>query len=50
MIGHGGSINGFNAFLACYPEREITVAVLANINGNAPQQIAMALGSAALGR
>jgi CubicO group peptidase (beta-lactamase class C family) len=50
MIGHGGSINGFNAFLAYYPEREITVAVLANINGNAPQQIAMALGSAALGR
>jgi len=47
MIGHGGSINGFNAFLAYYPLSETTVAVLANLTGNAPQQIALALGAAA---
>jgi CubicO group peptidase (beta-lactamase class C family) len=47
MVGHGGSINGFNAFLVYYPQRETTVAVLANLSGNAPQQIALALGAAA---
>jgi len=47
MIGHGGSINGFNAFLAYYPQSETTVVVLANLSGNAPQQIALALGAAA---
>jgi CubicO group peptidase (beta-lactamase class C family) len=49
-IAHGGGINGFNAFLAYYPGAEITVAVLSNINGNAPQQIAGALASAAHAR
>jgi CubicO group peptidase (beta-lactamase class C family) len=47
MISHGGGINGFNAFLAYYPDAEITVAVLANINGNTPQQIAAAAAAAA---
>ena len=47
MISHGGGINGFNAFLAYYPDAAITVAVLANINGNTPQQIATALAAAA---
>ena len=50
MIAHGGGINGFNAFLAYYPNAEITVAVLANINGNTPQQIATALATAAHGK
>jgi CubicO group peptidase (beta-lactamase class C family) len=46
-IAHGGGINGFNAFLAYYPNAEITIAVLGNINGTAPQQIAAALATAA---
>jgi CubicO group peptidase (beta-lactamase class C family) len=46
-IAHGGGINGFNAFLAYYPGAEVTIAVLGNINGNAPQQIAGALATAA---
>ena len=50
MIAHGGGINGFNAFLAYYPVAEITVVVLANINGNTPQQIATALAKAAHGK
>jgi CubicO group peptidase (beta-lactamase class C family) len=50
MIAHGGGINGFNTFLAYYPDTEITVAVLANINGNVPSQIAGALASAAHAR
>ena len=49
LIAHGGGINGFNTFLAYYPAAEITVVVLANINGNTPQQIATALAAAALG-
>lgn len=44
LIGHGGSINGFNAFAGYYPDAEVTVVVLANVAGNT-QQIAMALGS-----
>jgi CubicO group peptidase (beta-lactamase class C family) len=50
MIAHGGGINGFNAFLAYYPDAQITVVVLANINGNTPQQIATALSKAAHAR
>jgi CubicO group peptidase (beta-lactamase class C family) len=50
MISHGGGINGFNAFLAYYPNAEITVVALANINGNTPQQIATGLAAAAHAR
>ena len=49
LIAHGGGINGFNTFLAYYPAAEITVVVLANINGNTPQQIATALAAVAFG-
>ncbi len=31
MIGHGGGINGFSAFLARYPEERATVIVLSNV-------------------
>ena len=47
VISHGGGINGFNAVLTYYPQAEITVVVLANINGNTPSQIATALAKAA---
>ena len=33
MIGHGGGIEGFNNFLAEYPDEKLTVVVLANLNG-----------------
>lgn len=31
MIGHGGGINGFSAFLARYPDERATVIVLSNV-------------------
>jgi CubicO group peptidase (beta-lactamase class C family) len=49
MIAHGGGIEGFNTFLAYYPEDQLTVAVLGNLNGMAPEQMAKLLGKVALG-
>ena len=49
VIQHGGGIEGFNTFLAYYPDSKVTVAVLANINGQAPGQIAAKLGELAHG-
>jgi CubicO group peptidase (beta-lactamase class C family) len=40
VIEHGGGIEGFNTFLAWYPEDRLTVAVLANVNGRAPEELA----------
>ena len=45
LIQHGGGIPGFNTTLRYYPGSEITVAALANINGNAPGEIAASLGA-----
>ena len=39
VIAHGGGIEGFNTSLAYYPEDKLTVIVLANLNGNAPNEI-----------
>ena len=50
VIQHGGGIDGFNTFLAYYPDAKVTVAVLANINGQAPTQIATKLAELAHGR
>ncbi len=33
MIGHGGSINGFNAWLNTFPNDELTIVLLTNTNG-----------------
>jgi hypothetical protein len=49
VIEHGGGIEGFNAMLAYYPEDKVTVVVLANVNGSAPQEIAKDLGTLAQG-
>ena len=49
MVQHGGGIDGFNTFLAYYPEDKLTVAVLANLNGEAPTQIAAKLADLAYG-
>jgi CubicO group peptidase (beta-lactamase class C family) len=45
VIQHGGGIDGFNTFLAYYPDDKLTVVVLANINGQAPTAIASKLAS-----
>ncbi|HYK88314.1 MAG TPA: serine hydrolase [Acidobacteriota bacterium] len=45
VIDHGGGIEGFNTHLAYYPESKVVVAVLANLNGNAPSEIASKLGA-----
>jgi hypothetical protein len=39
-IEHNGGIQGFNAELVYWPEEQLTVVVLANLNGNAPDTIA----------
>ena len=49
MIQHGGGIEGFNTYLAYYPDNKLTVAVLANLNGEAPGQIAAKLADLAFG-
>jgi CubicO group peptidase (beta-lactamase class C family) len=49
MVQHGGGIDGFNTFLAYYPEDKLTVAVLANMNGEAPTQLAAKLADLAYG-
>ena len=49
VVQHGGGIEGFNTYLAYYPDDKLTVAVLANINGEAPNQIATKLAELAHG-
>jgi CubicO group peptidase (beta-lactamase class C family) len=49
LIDHGGGIEGFNTFLAYYPEDKLTVVVLANLNGHAPEVIASKLAAVAHG-
>jgi CubicO group peptidase (beta-lactamase class C family) len=48
-IHHGGGIEGFNTELAYYPEDKLVVVVLANLNGQAPPQIARKLAAVAHG-
>ena len=49
VINHGGGIDGFNTFLAYYPDDKLTVVVLSNINGTAPNAIASKLATIAHG-
>jgi CubicO group peptidase (beta-lactamase class C family) len=49
VIDHGGGIEGFNTFLAYYPDSKVIVVVLANLQGNAPGEIATKLGAVAHG-
>jgi CubicO group peptidase (beta-lactamase class C family) len=44
-IEHGGGIQGFNADLAYWPEDQMTVVVLANLNGSAASNIAADLAA-----
>lgn len=49
VIEHGGGIEGFNTRLAYYPEDKLTVIVLGNVNGAAPDVIALDLATLAHG-
>src|SRR5215469_8796616 len=49
IIDHNGGIEGFNTELAYYPEDKLTVAILGNLNGPVPEQIATTLASLAHG-
>jgi CubicO group peptidase (beta-lactamase class C family) len=49
VIEHGGGIEGFNTMLAYYPADKLTVIVLANLSGRAPEDIASKLAAAAYG-
>jgi CubicO group peptidase (beta-lactamase class C family) len=49
VVQHAGGIDGFNTFLAYYPDDKLTVAVLANVNGPAPSAIAAKLATVAHG-
>lgn len=49
IIQHNGSIEGFNSHLAYYPDSHITVAILSNVNGNAPTALAEQIGRVAHG-
>jgi hypothetical protein len=48
VIQHSGGIDGFNTIVSYYPDDQLTVVVLANVNGAAPDQMSPKL--AALGR
>ena len=49
VIDHGGGIEGFNTFLAYYPDDKLTVVALSNLSGGAPQQIVSQLAAIAHG-
>ncbi|MEO5961464.1 MAG: serine hydrolase [Opitutaceae bacterium] len=49
VISHGGGIEGFNAQLNYYPESQVTVVTLANINGPAASELAPQLAALAFG-
>jgi CubicO group peptidase (beta-lactamase class C family) len=50
LLTHGGSIQGFNTSLNYYPDDKLTVIVLGNLTGGAPDQIASYIGKVALGQ
>lgn len=49
VVQHNGGIEGFNTVLLYYPEDKLTVVVLGNVNGPAPDQIAPKLAAVAHG-
>jgi CubicO group peptidase (beta-lactamase class C family) len=49
VIEHGGGIEGFNTQLSYYPDDKLTVVVLANLNGGAPDSIATRMAAVAHG-
>jgi len=49
LIEHGGGIEGFNTSLSYYPDDKLTVVVLGNLNGSAPEAIARNMAALAHG-
>jgi CubicO group peptidase (beta-lactamase class C family) len=49
FVRHGGGIEGFNTELVYYPDTQITIAALSNVNGSGPSQIVSKLGPMAHG-
>ncbi|MCW3847212.1 serine hydrolase [Sphingomonas sp. LB-2] len=49
LYAHGGGIEGFNTWLGYDPERHITVVVLANLSGRAPNRLGASLMTLARG-
>jgi CubicO group peptidase (beta-lactamase class C family) len=45
VIEHNGGIEGFNTFLAYYPDDKVTIAVLANLNGPTTDEMGRKLGA-----
>jgi len=48
VVSHNGGIEGFNTYLCYVPERQITVVVLSNVNGTAPDTMGPELLNAVL--
>jgi CubicO group peptidase (beta-lactamase class C family) len=48
-IWHNGGIDGFNTSMAHYPDSKVTVIVLGNVNGQAPDLLVSQLGAIAHG-
>jgi hypothetical protein len=49
VFDHGGGIEGFNTMLAYYPDTKLTIAVLANLNGRAAEDLAGKLAALSRG-
>jgi CubicO group peptidase (beta-lactamase class C family) len=49
VIQHSGGIDGFNTMVSYYPDDQLTVVVLANVNGAAPDQMSPKLAALARG-
>ena len=47
-IGHGGGINGFTTYLSHYPDHDLTIVVLTNIENGDPFSIEQALAEIVL--
>ncbi|HUQ87978.1 MAG TPA: serine hydrolase [Vicinamibacterales bacterium] len=45
VIAHSGGIDGFNTYLAYYPETKTVIVALSNVNGPVPGAIAAQLGA-----
>lgn len=49
IVSHNGGIDGFNTAMSHYPDSKVTVIVLSNVNGNAPDMMQIQLGALAHG-
>jgi CubicO group peptidase (beta-lactamase class C family) len=49
FYSHDGGIEGFNTYLAYYPDEKMTIVVLGNLNGGAPGDIGAKLAAVAHG-